>query len=122
MQAAHWAPVAIYGTTVSLGLVLGWHYIKEIRPPKMVQAIHALTGLGGLEAVLLLMRRAPGADPASVDTVGIAGGLLAGALLTGLFAAIFHKSHPHTTGPALAAHAVIGASAFLVLLSWAWGP
>ncbi|MEI6418453.1 MAG: hypothetical protein WCO82_05240 [Sphingomonadales bacterium] len=121
MPAAQWAPVAIYGTTVSLGLVLGWHYLNSRRPPVIVQAIHALTGLGGLEAVLLLMRRAPGAPAASTDTITIAGLLLAGALLTGLFAAVFHKSHPHTTGPALTAHAMIGASAFLVLLSWAWG-
>lgn len=120
MPGTQWAVVAIYGTTVSLGLVLGWHYLNSRRPPVAVQAIHALTGLGGLEAVLLLMRRGPGAS-ASVDTVTIAGLLLAGALLTGLFAAIFHKSHPHTTGPALTAHAMIGASAFLVLLSWAWG-
>ena len=97
MDMQIWLPVIIYGTTVALGLALGWFFLSSRRPPKALQAVHFLTGFGGLEVVMLM----------------------AGALVTGLFAGIMAKPRPDVLGPALLAHAMLGGFAFLVLANWA---
>ena len=112
-----WLPVIIYGTTVALGLVLGWYFLSSKRPPKAVQAIHLLTGFGGLEVVMLVTRISRGNEALS-DTAAIALVLLGLAVVTGLFAGIMAKPRPDVLGPALAAHAFVGGSAFLVLANW----
>ena len=112
-----WLPVIIYGTTVALGLVLGWYFLSSKRPPKAVQAIHLLTGFGGLEVVMLVTRISRGNEALS-DNAAIALVLLGLAVVTGLFAGIMAKPRPDVLGPALAAHAFVGGSAFLVLANW----
>jgi hypothetical protein len=44
--------------------------------------------------------------------------LLGLAVVSGLFAGIMAKPRPDVLGPALAAHAFVGGSAFLVLANW----
>jgi hypothetical protein len=112
-----WLPIMIYGTTVAMGLVLGWYFLSSRRPPKAVQAIHLLTGFGGLEVVMLVTRLSRGNEALS-DNATIALLLLGLAGVSGLFAGIMAKSRPDVIGPALAAHAVVGGSAFLVLANW----
>ena len=114
-----WLPIIIYGTTVALGLVLGWHFLYGKRPPKAVQAIHLLTGFGGLEVVMLVTSRSRG-DADLADTARIALVLLGLAVVSGLFAGIMAKPRPDVLGPTLSLHALLGGGAFLVLLSWAW--
>lgn len=112
-----WLPIIIYGTTVALGLVLGWCFLSSKRPPKAVQAIHLLTGFGGMEVVMLVTRISRGNEALS-DNAAIALVLLGLAVVTGLFAGIMAKPRPDVLGPALAAHAFVGGSAFLVLANW----
>lgn len=112
-----WLPIIIYGTTVSLGLVLGWYFLSAKRPPKAAQAIHLLTGFGGLEVVMLVTKLSRGKDALS-DNATIALVLLGLAVVSGLFAGIMAKPRPDILGPALAAHALVGGSAFLVLANW----
>ena len=112
-----WLPIMIYGTTVALGLVLGWYFLSSKRPPQAVQAVHLLTGFGGLEAVMLVTRIYRG-NPALSDNATIALVLLGFAVVTGLFAGIMAKPRPDILGPVLAAHALVGGSAFLVLANW----
>ena len=113
-----WLPIIIYGTTVALGLVLGWYFLAAKRPPKAVQAIHFLTGFGGLEVVMLVTRVSRG-DADLMANARIALVLLGLAVMSGLFAGIMAKPRPDVLGPSLAAHALIGGSAFLVLANWA---
>ena len=113
-----WLPIIIYGTTVALGLALGWYFLNAKRPPKAVQAIHFLTGFGGLEVVMLVTSRSRG-DAGLTQNASIALVLLGLAVVSGLFAGIMAKPRPDVLGPTLAAHAVIGGSAFLVLANWA---
>ena len=112
-----WLPIIIYGTTVSLGLVLGWYFLSERRPPKAVQAIHFLTGFGGLEVVMLVTRMSRG-DAGLTQNSTIALVLLGFAVVSGLFAGIMAKPRPEIVGTALAAHAFIGGSAFIALAVW----
>jgi hypothetical protein len=114
---AVWLPIIIYGTTVALGLVLGWYFLSARRPPKAVQAIHLLTGFGGLEVVMLVTRVSRG-DAALSANATIALVLLGLAVVSGLFAGIMAKPRPDVLGPALAAHALAGGTAFLVLANW----
>ena len=141
-----WLPIIIYGTTVALGLVLGWYFLSSRRPPKAVQAIHLLTGFGGLEVVMLVTKasrgdaenyeeiRYEGYGPGGValivealtdnrnrtaTNVRTALVLLGLAVVSGLFAGIMARPRPDVVGPALAAHAFVGGSAFLVLANWA---
>lgn len=112
-----WLPIMIYGTTTALGLVLGWYFLSSKRPPKAVQAIHLLTGFGGLEVVMLISSRSRGnADLQENATIALV--LLAFAVVSGLFAGIMAKPRPDMLGPSLALHALLGGSAFLVLLNW----
>lgn len=113
-----WLPIIIYGTTVALGLVLGWYFLSSRRPPKAVQAIHLLTGFGGLEVVMLVTRVSRG-DADLMANARIALLLLGLAVVSGLFAGIMARPRPDVLGPALAAHAFVGGSAFLVLANWA---
>ncbi len=113
-----WLPIIIYGTTVALGLVLGWYFLSAKRPPKAVQAIHLLTGFGGLEVVALITSRSRG-DAGLKENATLALILLAFAVVSGLFAGIMAKPRPDMLGPSLALHALLGGGAFLVLLNWA---
>ena len=113
-----WLPVIIYGTTVALGLVLGWYFLSSKRPPKAVHAIHLLTGFGGLEVVMLVSKLNRGSAPLG-DDVKIALVLLGLAVVSGLFAGIMARPRPDILGPALLAHATIGGTAFLLLANWA---
>jgi uncharacterized protein YneF (UPF0154 family) len=112
-----WLPIMIYGTTVAMGLVLGWYFLSAKRPPRAVQAIHLVTGFGGLEVVMLVTRMSRGSEALS-DNATIALILLGFAVVSGLFAGIMAKPRPDAIGPALAAHAFVGGSAFLVLANW----
>ncbi len=112
-----WLPVIIYGTTVALGLVLGWYFLSSKRPPRAVQAIHFLTGFGGLEVVMLISSRSRG-DADLKENATIALVMLGLAVFSGLFAGIMAKPRPDVLGPTLAAHAFIGGSAFLLLANW----
>lgn len=112
-----WLPIAIYGTTVALGLVLGWYFLSEKRPHQGLQLLHLLTGFGGLEVVMLVTSRYR-ANQELQDIAFIALILLGFAAFTGLVAAILAKPRTAALGPMLAAHAFIGGSAFLALLTW----
>jgi hypothetical protein len=113
-----WLPIIIYGPVVALGLVLGWYFLSAKRPPKAVQAIHFLLGFGGLEVVMLITSRSRGdADLKQNATIALV--LLGFAVASGLFAGIMAKPRPDVLGPSLALHALLGGSAFLVLLNWA---
>ena len=84
--------------------------------PTTMHAV-VLTGFGGLEVVMLVTRISRGNEALS-DNAAIALVLLGLAVVTGLFAGIMAKPRPDVLGPALAAHACVGGSAFLVLANW----
>ncbi|WP_310475865.1 hypothetical protein [Sandarakinorhabdus sp.] len=113
-----WLPVVIYGTTVVLGLMLGWHFLNGKRPSQGLQALHLVLGLGGLEAVMLLTAKT-GGSPDLKQNASIALVMLGLTAVIGLFAGILAKSRPEGLGPVLTAHAFLGGFAFLVLANWA---
>ncbi|WP_017668788.1 hypothetical protein [Sandarakinorhabdus sp. AAP62] len=113
-----WLPIMIYGTTVALGLALGWYFLSEKRPPRALQALHLILGFGGLEAVMLTTTKV-GGSPDLKQNATIALVLLGITAVVGLFAGIMAKSHPANMGTILAAHGLAGGTAFLVLANWA---
>lgn len=113
-----WLPIIIYGTTVLLGLVLGWYFLSGKRPNKGVQVLHFVLGFGGLEVVIIMTSRA-NSNPDLKENLSIALILLGLAAATGLFAGILGQSKQGNLGPVLAGHAMIGGAAFLLLLNWA---
>jgi drug/metabolite transporter (DMT)-like permease len=115
MQA--WLPIIIYGTTVALGLVLGWYFLNGKRPSQGLQALHFVLGFGGLEVVMIITSRSSG-DPDLKQNASIALIMLGLTAVIGLFAGILAKSRPEGMGPVLAAHAFVGGAAFLVLANW----
>lgn len=113
-----WLPVIIYGTTAALGLVLGWYFLSDKRPPQGLQALHLVIGIAGLEVVILVSKLHRGNQPVGDDvrTVLVLLGL---AVFTGLVAGTMAKPRSDFLGPALLAHAAIGGTGFLLLANWA---
>ena len=112
-----WLPVIIYGTTVALGLVLGWHFLSSKRPNQGWQVLHLVTGFGGLEVVMLVTRATRG-DPVLAENAKIAIVILGFAVVSGLFVGIMGQSRKDNVGPAVLAHTLIGGTAFLLLANW----
>ena len=113
-----WLPIIIYGTTVVLGLVLGWYFLSGKRPSQGLQALHFVLGFGGLEVVMIITSRSS-SDPDLKENASIALVMLGLTAMIGLFAGIMAKSRPEGLGPVLTAHAFVGGAAFLVLANWA---
>lgn len=114
-----WTALAVFGSTVAIGLVLGFNFLNGRRNSRNLVAAHVLIGLAGLEVFALLLRGAPNGTQLAPSQLGPAAALLfAAALFSGFVAPLIIKPRPATAGPVLALHATFGTIGFGVLLLW----
>lgn len=117
-----WPAIAVFGTTVCIGIYMGWQYLMGVRNNRVLIGVHLLLGVIGLEVVAILVRHA-------FDTVDVPGGgwgraaalALAAALFSGLMVPLLAPRYPGSVTPGLVVHGVIGMAGFTLLLAWALG-
>jgi hypothetical protein len=121
-QMTVWPAIAVFGTTVCIGIYMGWQYLMGVRNSRVLIGVHLLLGVVGLEVVAILVRHA-------FDTVDVPGGdwgrvaalALAAALFSGLMVPLLAPRYPRSITPGLVVHGVIGMVGFALLLAWALG-
>ncbi len=112
--------VAIITATAAIGVYMGTQHLRGVRPRPMLSGIHFLLGAAGLEVMGVLLNGAPNGDVLRPSRLALwAGGLIAAALLSGLFAVIIAQTAQKRSGRALVAHAGVASAAFLSLWAWA---
>jgi hypothetical protein len=117
-----WIALAVFGSTVAIGLYMGLNYLKGQRNNRNLVAAHVLIGLAGLEVFALLLRGAPDGTRLAPGQLGPAAALLfAAALFSGFVGPLIMRPRPAATGPVLALHAAFGSIGFGVLVLWLLG-
>ncbi len=112
--------LAVIGTTVAIGLYMGWCYLKGRRNNRVLIGVHLVLGVIGLEVTAMLLRGAPSGARAMGEFGPAAAVLTAATLFSGLLVPLIAQPKPRLTSPALAVHAAIGAVAFALYLIWAF--
>jgi hypothetical protein len=121
-QMTVWPAIAVFGTTVCIGIYMGWQYLMGVRNNRVLIGVHLVLGVIGLEVVAILIRQA-------FDSVDVPGGnwgrsaavVLAVALLSGLTVPLLAPRYPRSITPGLVVHGVVGMVGFALLLAWAIG-
>lgn len=116
-------PPALFLTIAAgLGLYLGWLYLRGIRRKPVMIGLHLLLGAAGLETTVMLLRGLPnGTSSAAGAFGGIAAGLLAAALFTGLIAPMLCRGSRRTANVVVASHAGVGLAGCALFIAWALG-
>ena len=110
--------LVILTAAVLLGLYLGLLYLRGDRKPALI-GFHLLLGVGGLEALVMLLHGTPDGSTTPDDgSLGMtAAAFFAAALISGLTAALLRRS-PVTANVILATHAGAGTIGFVLFLAW----
>jgi hypothetical protein len=104
---------------IGLGMVMGAKFILGARNRPAMIGAHFLLGAIALEVAALLLRGAPnGAVAGARSFLQLSAGLLAGALLLGIAAALFGKSMPTAARVSIYGHAALGVAAYGALILW----
>lgn len=117
-----WPAIGVFGTTVSIGLYMGWLHLKGVRNNRMLIGFHLLLGVAGLEVTAILLRGAFGgvvAPPGSAARFAVM--LFAVSMFSGLIVPLLAPRWPRGITPMLWGHAAIGMAGFAALLAWAAG-
>ena len=112
--------LAVMGTTVGIGLYMGWRYLKGRRNNRVLIGFHLILGVIGLEVTAMLLRGAPSGARALGAFGPAAAVLTAVTMFSGLLVPLIAPAKPRVVGPVLAVHAGIGAVAFILYLIWAF--
>ena len=113
--------VVLVSATVALGLILGFRYLKRVRNPPTLIGVHFLLGAASLEPMLIVLRGGLGHAAVKLSPVGVAAaGLICVALISGVTAVMVGRKSRQTANLTLATHAGVAATAYLVLLAWAF--
>jgi hypothetical protein len=113
--------LVILSGAVLLGLYLGLLYLRGERKPVLI-GVHFLLGVGGLEALVMLMHGTPGGDEPPAGSLGMVAALFfVVSVISGVSAALLRRSRV-IANTALATHAGVGAIGFMLLLYWVSSP
>lgn len=111
-------PAILLTAAVSLGLYLGWLYLKRQRRPALV-ALHLLLGAAGLQTTLMTLRGAPNGESLAAGTFGTAAACLLGAaMFSGLIAPMLCRGSRSTANKVVATHVSVGLLGFALFLAW----
>jgi hypothetical protein len=99
--------LVLVSATVTLGVILGLEYLRGVRSRPTMIGMHFLLGAASLEVLVMLLAGAPD------GTV-----LLVAALFIGVITPMIGRQSRPTMNIALAAHAIVAASGFVVLVAW----
>jgi len=114
--------VILLGAAVCLGVIMGLEYLRGVRSRPAMIGIHLLLGAGGLEVLVMLLNRTPDGEVMPAGPLATAAAaLVALALFVGLLAPMIGRRSRRTMNVALATHASIASTGFLVLLVWVAG-
>jgi len=105
------AATALLVATLALGVVVGIFWLGRARRKHLV-TLHLVLALAAVQAVVLLLRAAPGRQGPLVL------GLLAGSVLLGVLAGPIARRAKGPGEAALAAHVLLGLAGFFVALAW----
>ncbi|MFZ4111488.1 MAG: hypothetical protein ACOYKQ_13585 [Polymorphobacter sp.] len=111
--------LAVIASTVVIGIYMGWRYLRGERNNRVLVGFHLVLGVIGLEVTAMVIRGAPSGERALGALGPLAAVLTAVTLLSGLLVPLIAQPRPKLAGPALAAHAAVGAVAFVLYLVWA---
>ncbi len=113
--------VLLVSATVALGLFMGFRYLKRVRNPPTLIGVHFLLGAASLEPMLIVLRGGLGHPAVKMSPLGIAAaGLIGLALISGVTAVMVGRKSRQTATLTLAVHAGVAATAYLILLAWAF--
>jgi hypothetical protein len=112
--------LAVIGSTVAIGLYMGWRFLKGVRNNRVLIGFHLVLGVIGLEVTAMVIRGAPSGERALGALGPWAAIVTAATLFSGLLVPLIGQPRPKLIGPALAVHAAVGAVAFALYLVWAF--
>ncbi len=113
--------VLLVSATVAIGLYMGLRYLRRARNPPTLIGVHFLLGAASLEPMLIVLRGGLGHPATKLSPIGlVAAGLIALALMTGVTAVMVGRKSRQTANLTLATHAGVAATAFVILLAWAF--
>ena len=105
---------------VALGVVRALGHLRGSPPSWTLGALHGVVGTAGLGALLLALRGPPRGVLTGVTSFGaIAAVLAAGALTVGLGIAVLARRGRGGVGLAIAVHATLAITAYVILLAYA---
>lgn len=111
--------IALLGSSIGIGLFLGWQYLRRVRNKPVLIGLHLILGGAGLESMVMLR----GSTEAAIPGFGIANAgilLLFAGMMTGLLTPLIAQKRPRRVGTiALAVHVGVGAIGFILFLAWA---
>ncbi|GEM_PF-1840373 len=111
--------LVLVSATVTLGVILGLEYLRGVRSRPTMIGMHFLLGAASLEVLVMLLAGAPDGTVLLVGRLGhVAAGLLVAALFIGVITPMIGRQSRPTMNIALAAHAIVAASGFVVLVAW----
>lgn len=116
-------PVILLGSSVALGLYLGYQHLQHRRNRPALIAFHILLGLGALETIAMLLRGAPNGAVMPGAALGKAAALLLIiAIIVGLLTPMLARDRPRPFATAsLTLHASLAAAGFVLLCVWVAG-
>ncbi len=102
-------PTLFLTIAAGLGLYLGWLYLRGIRRKPVMIGLHLLLGAAGLETMVMMLRGLPNGETSAAGAFGgIAAGLLAAAMFSGLIAPMLCRGSRRTANLVVASHWVAG--------------
>ncbi len=111
--------LTLLSAAVLFGTVLALPHLRgSARPHGAVGALHGLLGLAALAALFLSLQGSPRGLQTGVGPFGLVAAILAAAALTvGLLVLLLLRARHPAAGLAIAAHATLAISAYVVLLA-----
>jgi len=114
-------PLLFLSLAAALGGYLGWLYLRRTRKPVVI-GLHLLLGAAGLETMVMLLRGLPNGEASPAGAYGgVAAGLLAAAMFTGLIAPMLCRGSRRTANLVVASHAGVGLAGFALFVVWVAG-
>ncbi len=111
--------VVLMSVTVVLGAIMGIEYLRGVRSRPTMIGMHFLLGAASLEVLVMLLAGAPDGTVLLVGRLGhVAAGFLVVAMFIGVTAPMVGRQSRPTMNVALAAHALVAITGFVLLVAW----
>jgi hypothetical protein len=115
--------VVLLSAAVTLGVVVAlWHMRGSDstgRPPWLVGVVHGVLGVAGLGALVLVLQGPRRGDAMGVGSFGTTAAVLfTAAVAAGLAVPVMTRRWPHAGAVAIAVHAGLAITAYVLFLAW----
>jgi uncharacterized membrane protein YozB (DUF420 family) len=114
------AILALVIATMSVGVYMGLRHLRRLRNRPSVIGLHFILGALTLEPLVVVLRGAPNGAGPKPTLLGVLGAIfIMLALFSGVMAVMIGRKSRQTANVALATHAGVATTAFLLLAAWA---